>query len=70
MPYRPCPTLPLPHVTVQVGNLRVTYSVHTHPGTDPGGNVKENQVIMSLKMWTSQYRPCNKQHQPLPLLLQ
>lgn len=28
----------------QVGNLKVTYSVHTQAGADLGGNVKENQV--------------------------
>jgi hypothetical protein len=29
---------------MQVGGLKVSYSVHTHAGADPGGGTKDNQV--------------------------
>jgi hypothetical protein len=29
---------------MQAGSHRVTYSVHTAPGADPGGRTKDNQV--------------------------
>lgn len=36
--------------SVQVGNLKVTYSVHTQAGADLGGNVKDNQVGAKLSL--------------------
>ncbi|KIY98047.1 Protein phosphatase 2C containing protein [Monoraphidium neglectum] len=35
--------------TVKVGGMRITYSVHTAPGADPGGNTKENQDAWVVK---------------------
>jgi hypothetical protein len=35
---------PLPPAAHQVGGLRIAWSAHTHPGADPGGNTKDNQV--------------------------
>lgn len=39
---------PAPNPAPQVGGLKLTYSVHTAPGADPGGNTKDNQVRHQL----------------------
>jgi hypothetical protein len=46
VPCRPDCTASLCHAC-QVGQLKATYSVHTQPGADPGGNTKDNQVCTS-----------------------
>ncbi|KAI8474496.1 MAG: phosphatase 2C-like domain-containing protein [Monoraphidium minutum] len=35
--------------SITVGGMRLTYSVHTAPGSDPGGNVKDNQDAWTVK---------------------
>jgi hypothetical protein len=43
-PHTHPPTAPACTCGEQVGQYKITYSVHTQPGSDPGGQVKANQV--------------------------